>query len=99
MLGTTLCGPGTLVHQTEELGDILYVMCGKLLQHLFIPHTLQECNYNRCIGNMRDSVANLGEPLDEGAQRFPRALLHCMKVGLVTWSRVSTLKVGRELAA
>jgi hypothetical protein len=48
---------------------------------------------------MRDSVANLREPLDEGVQRFPRALLDGMEVSLIARLRVGTLKVGRELAA
>jgi hypothetical protein len=43
-------------------------MCGELLQHLLVPHTLVKCNYNRSIGNERDGVVNLGELLDEGAQ-------------------------------
>jgi hypothetical protein len=65
--GTTLCGPSTLVHQAEELCDILDVMRGELLQHLHIPHTLMKCNHNRSIGDMRIGVANLGKPLIEGA--------------------------------
>jgi hypothetical protein len=67
MPGTALGGPGTLVCQAEELGDILDVVCGELFQHLLIFHALHECNYNRSIRNMRDSIVNLGEPLDEGA--------------------------------
>jgi hypothetical protein len=64
---TAFCGPGILVCQAEKLNDILVVVCGELLQHLLIPHTLAKCNYNRSIENARDGVANLGEPLDEGA--------------------------------
>jgi hypothetical protein len=67
VLGTTLCGPGALVHQAEELCDIMDVMCGELLQHLLIPHTLAKCNHNRRIGDTRDGVVNLGKPLNEGA--------------------------------
>jgi hypothetical protein len=63
---TTFCGPSALVRQAEELCDILDVMCGKLLQHLLIPHTLVKCNHSRCIGDMRFGVANLREMLDEG---------------------------------
>jgi hypothetical protein len=33
-----LYGFGALVHQVEELYDILDVMRGELLQHLLIPH-------------------------------------------------------------
>jgi hypothetical protein len=43
-----------------------------------------ECNHNRSIGNTWDGVVNLGKPLDKRAQRFPRALLHGVEVGLVT---------------
>jgi hypothetical protein len=46
VLGTALCGPGALFYQTKELGYILDVMCGELLQHLFSPHTLPEHNYD-----------------------------------------------------
>jgi hypothetical protein len=42
---------------------------------------------------------NLGEPLDEGAQGFPRALLDGMEVGLVTRPSISVLEVDRELVA
>jgi hypothetical protein len=41
----------------------------------------------------------LGEPLDEGAQGFPRALLDGMKVSLVARLSIRALEVGRELAA
>jgi hypothetical protein len=58
-----------------------------------------KCNHNRGIGDTRNCVANLGETLDEGAQRLPRTLLDHVEVGLVAWPGVSALKVGRELAA
>jgi hypothetical protein len=61
------CGPGTLICQAKELSDILDVVRGELLYHLLVPHTLVKCNYNKSIRNVRDGVANLGEPLDEGA--------------------------------
>jgi hypothetical protein len=35
------------------------------------------------IGDMRDGTTNLGEPVDEGAQGFPQALLDGVEVGLV----------------
>jgi hypothetical protein len=63
MPSTAPNGPGALVRQAEELGDVLHVMRGQLL---FIPHTLPECNDSRSIGDTRDGVANLEEPLDEG---------------------------------
>jgi hypothetical protein len=62
-----LCGPSALVRQAKELYDILDVMHGGLLQHLLIPHTLMKCNHNRSIGDMRNGIANLGKPLNEGA--------------------------------
>jgi hypothetical protein len=65
MQGVAFCGPGALVRQDEELGDILDVVHGELLQHLLVSHTLTKCNHNISIGNERDDVANLGEPLDE----------------------------------
>jgi hypothetical protein len=74
-------------------------MGSELLQHLLIPYPLAKCNHNRGIGDMRDGVANLGEPLDELAQRLPRTLLDSVEVGLVAWPGVSALEVGRELAA
>jgi hypothetical protein len=97
MPGMPFCGPGTLVRQAEELGDVLHVMCGQLLQHLLVSHTLSKCNNDKSIGDARDGVVNLGEPLDEGAQSFPRALLHGVEVGLIAEPRVDTLKVGHEL--
>jgi hypothetical protein len=68
MLGTTLYRPGALVCQAEELGNVLYVVRGQLLEHLLVPHTLPKCNIDRCIRDARDGVSILGEPLDERAQ-------------------------------
>jgi hypothetical protein len=42
---------------------------------------------------------NLRETLDEGVQGFPRALLDGVEVSLVARPSISTLEVGRELAA
>jgi predicted small secreted protein len=71
----------------------------ELLQHLLISYSLAKCNHNRGIGDTRNDVVNLGEALDEGAQRLPRALLDSVEVGLIAWPGISALKVGRELAA
>jgi hypothetical protein len=68
MPGAALYGLGPLYRPGKNLSDILDVVRGKLLLHLLIPHTLAKCNYNRSIGNSRDVVVILGEPLDEGAQ-------------------------------
>jgi hypothetical protein len=74
-------------------------MRGEFLQHLLIPHTLVKCNYNRSIGDMINGIANLREPLNKGAQRFPQTLLHGVEIGLITHPRVCTFKVGYELMA
>jgi hypothetical protein len=97
--GASLCSLGALVRQAEERGNILDVVGGKLLQHLLIPCSLAKCNYHRSIGDTSNGITNLGEPLDEGAQGFPRALLDGMEVGLVARPSISALEVGRELAA
>jgi hypothetical protein len=72
---------------------------GELLQHLLIPYPLVKCNYYRSIGDTRNDIANLREPLDEGAQGFPRALLDGVEIGLVTRPSISALEVGREPTA
>jgi hypothetical protein len=97
--GVALWSLGALVHQAEERRDILDVVGGELLQHLLIPYSLAKCNYHRSIRDTRNNIANLGEPLDEGAQGFPWALLDGVEVGLVARSSISALKVGFELVA
>jgi hypothetical protein len=72
---------------------------GELLQHLLIPYPLVKCNYYRSIGDTRNDIANLREPLDKGAQGFPRALLDGVEIGLVTRPSISALEVGRESTA
>jgi hypothetical protein len=74
-------------------------MGGEILQNLLIPYPLVKCNYYRSIGDTRNGIANLTKSLDEGAQGFPRALLDGMEIGLITRPSISTLEVGRELAA
>jgi hypothetical protein len=73
-------------------------MGGELLQHLLIPYSLVKCNNYRGIGDTRNGIANLREPLNEGAQSFPWALLDGMEIGLVTRSSISALEVGHERA-
>jgi hypothetical protein len=58
--------PGTLVHQAEELRDVLHIVCGQLLKHLLVSHALSECDNNKSVEDVRNGVLNLGEPLDEG---------------------------------
>jgi hypothetical protein len=94
-----LSGPGALVRHAKERRDILDVVGGEHLQHLLIPHSLVKWNHNRSIGDKRNGVVNLGEPLDEGVQGFHWALLDSMEVGLVARSSIGTLDVGHELAA
>jgi hypothetical protein len=97
--GAALCSLGALVSQAEECENILDVVGGKLLQHILIPYSPAKCSHHRSIGDTRNRIVNLREPLDERAQGFPRALLDGMEIGLITRSSISTLKVGRELAA
>jgi hypothetical protein len=97
--GTTLCSLGALVRQAEERGHILDAVDGELLQHLLIPYPLAKCNHYKNIGDTRNGIANLREPLDEGAQGFPRALLDGMEIDLISRPSISALKDGRELAA
>jgi hypothetical protein len=74
-------------------------MRGELFQYLLIPHTLVKRDYNKSIRNTRNGVANLREPLDEGAQKFPRTLSYDMEIGLTVRPHVRTLEVGCELTA
>jgi hypothetical protein len=67
VLGTPFCSPGALARQAEELGDVLHIMCGQLLEHLLVSHALSKCDNNRSIGDAGDGVLNLREPLDEGS--------------------------------
>jgi hypothetical protein len=78
--GAALRRLGALVHQAEERGHILDIVGGKLLQHLLIPYSLVKCNHYRIIEDMRNDIVNLREPLDEGAQGFPRVLLDRVEV-------------------
>jgi hypothetical protein len=65
--GVTLRNLGELVRQAEKCRNVLDVMGGELLQHLLIPYSLAKSNYHRSIGDIRNGIANLGEPLDERA--------------------------------
>jgi hypothetical protein len=65
--GAALHSLGALVSQAEEHRNTLDVMGGELLQHLFIPYSLTKCNHYRSIRDTRNGIANLREPLDEGA--------------------------------
>jgi hypothetical protein len=91
--------PGALVRQVEELRDVFQLVGGQLLEHLLISHTLSKSDNNRSIGDVGDSVSNLGEPLDEGRQCLPWALLHSVEVDLVARVSVGALEVDRELTA
>jgi hypothetical protein len=78
---------GSLVHQAEERRNILDVVGGELLQHLLIPYSLAKCNHYKGIGDTRNGIANLREPLDG------------VEIGLVTRPSINALEVGHELAA
>jgi hypothetical protein len=97
--GAAFCSPSALVRQADERGHILDVVGGELLQHLLIPYALVKCNHYRSIGDMRNGIVNLREPLDEGAQGFPWPLLDGVEIGLVTRPSLGALEVGHELAA
>jgi hypothetical protein len=58
-----------------------------------------KCNYHRSIEDIRNGIVNLGEPLDEGAQGFPRALIDGIEFSLVARASIRALKVGCKLAA
>jgi hypothetical protein len=66
--GVVLRSLGALVCQAEERRNIVEVVGGELLQHLLIPYSLAKCNHYRGIGDTRNGIVNLREPLDEGAQ-------------------------------
>jgi hypothetical protein len=98
VLGAALHSLGALVCQDKECRNILDVVGGELLQHLLIPYSLVKCNHYRGIGDTRNGIVNLREPLDKGSQGFPRALLDGVEIGLITWPSISALEVGCELA-
>jgi hypothetical protein len=79
---TALCSLGALVHQGEQGGDSLHLVCRQLLQHLLITDPLSESRDNRCIGNTWNGSTYLGEAGDEGPEDFLGLLPHSMEVGL-----------------
>jgi hypothetical protein len=79
---TALGSPGALVGQSEERGDSFHVMCGQLLQHLFITYPLAESSDDGSIGDTGYSPSYLSEAGDECPESFPRFLPHCMEVSL-----------------
>jgi hypothetical protein len=62
------CSPGAFVRLVEELRDVFHLVGGQLLEHLLISDALSKSDSNRSIGDVQDSVSNLGEALDEGPQ-------------------------------
>jgi hypothetical protein len=91
-----LGSPGTLVGQSEECGDSFHVMCGQLLQHLFITHPLAESGDDGSIRDMGYSPTYLGEVGDEGPASFPGLLPHCMGVCLHAMLLISAGEVRYE---
>jgi hypothetical protein len=63
-------GSSTLVGEAKELKGILDVMCGELLQHLFIMHPLSECDNDSRRSDAGDGVPYLGKALDKSMQRL-----------------------------
>jgi hypothetical protein len=45
------CIPDALVCQAEEFRDVFHIVCGQLLEHLLISHTLSKSDNNRSIGD------------------------------------------------
>ena len=99
MPGVSLCGPRTLVHQTQEVGHFCDVMGGQLLQHPFVPHPLSEGNDDRGCSDLWNGMADVAEALNECTQRLPRLLLHGMEVRLCSGARACSCKVSSELPA
>jgi hypothetical protein len=93
---TALGGSGALVGQSEERGNSFHVMCGQLLQHLFIMYSLSEGCDDRSIRNTRYHSSHLGEAGDELPEGLPWFLPHFMEVGLHTVLLVSTGEVLHE---
>jgi hypothetical protein len=93
---TALGSPDALVGQSEERGDSFHVMCGQLLQHLFITHPLAESGDDGSIGDMGYSSSYLGEAGDEGLESFPGLLPHSMEVSLHAMPLISTGEVHCE---
>jgi hypothetical protein len=75
-------GFGAIVGQSEECGDSLHIMCGQLLQHFFITHSLTKGRDDGSIGNVRYSTSHLGEAGDKRPESLPGFLPHRVKVGL-----------------
>ena len=92
----TLSCSGAFVGQSEECGDSFHVMCGQLLQHFFIMHSLSEGRDDGSIRNTRYSTSHLGEAGDELSEGLHGLLPHRMEVDLHTMLLVSTGEVRNE---
>jgi hypothetical protein len=93
---TALDSSGTFVGQSEEHGDSFHIVCGQLLQHLFITHPLAESGDDGSIRDTRYSPSYLGEARDESPKSFPGFLPHCMEVSLHAMLLISTSEVRSE---
>jgi hypothetical protein len=93
---TALGGSGALVGESEESGDSLHVMRGKLLQHFLITYSLAEGRDDGSIGNARYSNSHLGEVGDKRPESLLGLLPHCVEVGLHTVLLVSAGEVRNE---
>jgi hypothetical protein len=74
-------------------------MCGQLLQHFLITHSLTEGRDDGSIGNAGYSTSHLGEAGDERPEGLPGLLPHRMEVGLHTVLLVSTGEARNEPCA
>jgi hypothetical protein len=79
---TALCSPGAFVHQGEQGGDDLHLVCRQLLQHLLVTDPLTKSRDNRCIRDTWNGSSYLGEAGDESLEGFLGLLPHGVKVGL-----------------
>jgi hypothetical protein len=87
---------GTLVGQSEERDGSFHVMCGQLLQHLFITYPLAESGDDGSIEDTGYSPSYLGEAGDEGPESFPGLLPHYMEVSLHAMPLISAGEVRCE---
>jgi hypothetical protein len=86
--GLAFSGPGTLVGEAEQPGDVLDVVGRQLLQHIEVSYPLTEGDDDRSWSDARNGVANLRKVLDEGPQRLVRSLSHSMEHSLHIGVRV-----------
>jgi hypothetical protein len=75
---STLCYPCTLVHQREQLSNLLDVVGSKLLEHFLIMDTLFKCDDKK---QRMHGVPNLAKMLHKGTHGLTRLLLDGVEFG------------------